>query len=140
MKEKKGKNNFKRLNASRTPSERKEAAKKAGKASGEARRKRVSIREDAIAILQAVVKKPELVAALKQLGINDESPTIQRAILAGQVVSAIKGNTKAAIYIRDTCGEKPVDRIEQVGEMPNIQIGVIPSKYIPKPNTEELES
>ena len=124
--------NFSRLNASRTPGERKEAARKAGKASGKARRERVSMREDAIAILSAIVKRPELVAALKQLGIADESPTIQRAILAGQAIAASKGNTHAAEYIRDTCGEKLVDRIEQMGEMPIIAIGEIPEKFIPK--------
>ena len=124
--------NFSMLNAARTPRERKEAARKAGKASGKARRERVSMREDAIAILSAIVKRPELVAALKELGLADKSPTIQRAILAGQAIAAIKGNTHAAEYIRDTCGEKPVDRIEQMGEMPIIAIGEIPEKFIPK--------
>lgn len=123
-------NNFASLNARRTPQERSAAAKRAGLASGKARRKRQSMREDALAILSAVVAKKELINALEQLGILDASPTIRKAILAGQVISAIKGNTRAAEFIRDTCGEKPVERIEQIGEMPDIRIGIIPDKFI----------
>lgn len=123
-------NNFASLNARRTPQERSAAAKRAGLASGKARRKRQSMREDALAILGAVVAKKELINALEQLGILDASPTIRKAILAGQVISAIKGNTRAAEFIRDTCGEKPVERIEQIGEMPDIRIGIIPDKFI----------
>ena len=123
-------NNFASLNARRTPQERSAAAKRAGLASGKARRKRQSMREDALAILGAVVAKKELINALEQFGILDASPTIRKAILAGQVISAIKGNTRAAEFIRDTCGEKPVERIEQIGEMPDIRIGIIPDKFI----------
>ena len=133
--------NFPKLNASRTPAERRAAAKKAGKASGEARRRRATMRDDAIAILSAVVNRPSLIEALNQLGIADKNPTIQRAILAGQAIAAIKGNTHAAEYIRDTCGEKPVERIEQMGEMPVICIGEIPEKYLPKENqTGEIDN
>lgn len=126
MIEKQGKSNIGELNAKRTREQRIEAARKAGKASAAARQARVTMREDAIAILAAVVKKPELIEGLKKLGIEDASPTIQRAILAGQAISAIKGNTKAAEYLRDTCGEKPADRIIDDTPQPPITFGFLP--------------
>lgn len=126
MSEETNQNNIARLNAQRTREQRAEAARKAGKASAAKRQARVTMREDAIAILSAIVKKPELVQGLKQLGIDDSSPTIQRAILAGQAISAIKGNTKAAEYLRDTCGEKPADRIIDDTPPPSITLGFLP--------------
>lgn len=126
MSEQQGKSNIGALNAQRTREQRIEAARKAGKASAAARQARVTMREDAIAILSAVVKKPELIDGLKKLGIEDSSPTIQRAILAGQAISAIKGNTKAAEYLRDTCGEKPADRIIDDTPPPPITFGFLP--------------
>lgn len=38
--------------------------------------------------------------------------TRQDAIMTGMSVQAIKGNVRAATFIRDTIGEKPADKIE----------------------------
>ena len=80
------------LNSERTPSERRELASKAGKASGEARRRRKTLREELLLML--------------------EDPDIQQSITAALLRNAIDGDNKAYEIIRDTIGEKPKDVID----------------------------
>ena len=92
---------------------REEAAKngqKGGIASGEARRARRSLRA-------------ELEALLSQNTIDKKTGkptdgTVQEAITAALVQKALKGNTKAYEIIRDTIGEKPVERfsLEEISQ------------------------
>ena len=79
-------------NNERTPSERRENARKAGKASGEARRKRKTLREELLALL--------------------ETKQYQEKISLAMLEKASKGDTKAFEVIRDTIGEKPSDKLE----------------------------
>lgn len=79
-------------NNERTPSERRENARKAGKASGEARRKRKTLREELIALL--------------------ETKQYQEKISLAMLEKASNGDTKAFEVIRDTIGEKPSDKLE----------------------------
>ena len=92
---------------------REEAAKngqKGGIASGEARRARRSLRA-------------ELEALLSQNTIDKKTGkptdgTVQEAITAALVQKALKGNPKAYEIIRDTIGEKPVERfsLEEISQ------------------------
>lgn len=80
-----------------TPTERRENASKAGKASGEARRKRKTLREELLALLS--------------------DGDIQERMSLALINEAIEGNnagsvTKAFETIRDTIGEKPIDKTE----------------------------
>ena len=79
-------------NNERTPSERRENARKAGKASGEARRKRKTLREELLALL--------------------ETKQYQEKISLAMLEKASRGDTKAFEVIRDTIGEKPSDKLE----------------------------
>ena len=79
-------------NNERTPRERRENARKAGKASGEARRKRKTLREELIALL--------------------ETKQYQEKISLAMLEKASNGDTKAFEVIRDTIGEKPSDKLE----------------------------
>ena len=97
-------------NEARTPEERRENARAAGIASGEARRARKSLRAE----LEALLSQKTID---KKTGKPTDS-TVQEAITAALVAKAMKGNTKAFEIIRDTIGEKPVERfsLEEISQ------------------------
>ena len=78
--------------ADRTTEERREIAIKGGIASGEARRARKTFRDELITLL--------------------ENGNTQEKISVALIQQALDGNTKAFEVIRDTVGEKPVDKLE----------------------------
>lgn len=82
-------------NSARTPSERRANASKAGKASGEARRKRKALKE----LLEE--------ALMMETKTGNNAIDITNAIIK----KAKKGNVKAYEVIRDTIGEKPTEKI-----------------------------
>lgn len=86
-------------NKETTPSERRENARKAGVASGEARRARKTLKETLLLMLEEGNTQNDITLALLQKALN--------------------GDTKAYEVIRDTVGEKPTDKIEQSGELNN---------------------
>lgn len=77
-----------------------EEAKKGGIASGEARRRRRDIR----LALEALLEK-----TYKDRAGNELSGA--EIIALKQMEKALKGDTKAFEIVRDTCGQKPVDKI-----------------------------
>ena len=80
-----------------TPNERRENASKAGKASGAARRARKTLKEELLALLSDGDIQERLSLALIDEALNGNK--------AGSV-------TKAFEVIRDTIGERPVDRVQ----------------------------
>jgi hypothetical protein len=76
----------------RTEKEQREIAKKGGIASGEARRKRKTLKEELLSLLE----------------INDNNNKMSLAVLE----KALKGDIQAFTTIRDTIGEKPKDEID----------------------------
>ena len=78
-------------NSERTPNELREMARNGGLASGEARRKRKTLKEELLLMLA-------------------EGETQQSVTLA-LIEKAMSGDTKAFEVIRDTIGEKPVDKV-----------------------------
>ena len=79
---------------SRTTEEQREIARKGGKASGEARRKRKTLREELLALLS--------------------DGDTQNRVSVALIEAALDGNVKAFETLRDTIGEKPVEKVEQV--------------------------
>jgi hypothetical protein len=84
-----------KANSERTPKERKELAQKAGKKSGEARREKKLLKEELMLLLAQGKTQEKISLAL--------------------IEEAIKGNVKAFEVIRDTIGEKPVNKQEIEG-------------------------
>ncbi len=78
-------------NSERTPSELREMARNGGLASGEARRKRKTLKEELLLMLS-------------------EGET-QQSVTIALIEKAMSGDTKAFEVIRDTIGEKPVDKV-----------------------------
>lgn len=98
-------------NNSLTPEERKARAIKAAKASAEARKKKKQMR-DAFDILLKKKPTPEQQVVLQKMGIDPSDSDNRMVIAVSMLQQAIGGNVKAAEFIRDTIGEKPVERVE----------------------------
>lgn len=91
-----------------TAEERKQAALRAGKASGEVRRRHRLFRDILKEILSAPLEtEDEAYAALRKLGM--ESPRQEDAILLATAQKAASGDIEAVRFLRDTLGEKPTD-------------------------------
>ena len=94
----------------RTGEQQVETARRGGIASGEARRRKKTMRETAKMLLDMEIPDAakELKAKLKVMGISEEDFTYQSAVMVGILNQAMKGNTKAAAFLRDTVGENPL--------------------------------
>ena len=47
------------------------------------------------------------------MGISEEDFTYQTAVMVGVINQAMKGNTKAAAFLRDTVGENPAHELRE---------------------------
>ena len=94
--------NIKDANSERTPRERRELAIKAGKASGEARRRKADFRRNLNLLLTAKIDNPDWTPVLEALGIES---TLENAMLAAQIKEAMEGNTKAAYFVAQYAGQ-----------------------------------
>lgn len=88
-------------NDQRTPTERRENARKAGKASGESRRRRKAMREAFDELLSREFTDKE--------GNTTDGVT---ALVTRVYQKALKGDMRAVQFIRDTVGEMPVQHVE----------------------------
>lgn len=84
----------------RSKDEVKRIASKGGKRSGESRRKRKQLREELLALLSA--------------------GNTQKNISLALIDQALNGNVKAFETIRDTIGEKPVEKVVMSEVDPNV--------------------
>ena len=98
----------------KTGSEQVEIARLGGFASGEAKRKRKTIREELEFLLAQQLKNKK-----------GKYISTREAISTAMIGQAIKGNVKAFIAIRDTIGENPTDKHEVTGAfniMPSVEV------------------
>lgn len=105
----------------RTPSteEAREIGRKGGLASGEARRKRKTMREQAELLLSLAVKNPKLKKAMSELGIDEDEQNNQMAMIIAVMNKAItKGDIQAFNSLQATIGEKPIEKVEHSGSIP----------------------
>lgn len=90
-------------NSKRTPEELREITRKGGIASGKARREKKELK----AIVEALFERMyETEGGEKISGAE--------AITVKQMEKALKGDTKAFEVLRDTAGQKPVEKVEQI--------------------------
>lgn len=90
----------------RTKEEVKQIASRGGINSGKARRKKKAMREAAQMVLG--LKSPEAVKKkLKELGVKSEDTINQTAMLIAVLNRAMRGDVRAAEFMRDTAGENP---------------------------------
>lgn len=90
----------------------KEEQSAGGKASVKARRRRKLLKEIIEMVGQLPVTDGENRAKLKALGIEDDEMTNDVLIVAALYGKAIDGDVSAFNSLRDTGGQKPVDKVE----------------------------
>jgi hypothetical protein len=97
-----GYENIRDANNKRTPEERRELAKKAGKASGQARRRKADFRKTLNLLLTAEIDNEEWKPVLESLGVEC---TLESALLMAQIKMALAGDTQAAKFVAQYSGQ-----------------------------------
>lgn len=103
-------------NEDRTPEERRRNARKAGKASAEARRRKRDMRETFRDLLDMPLKEGDLDEVTALAGANRKNVTVGEAIALIMANKAIKGDVKAAEFVRDTSGQRPTSSVQVTAE------------------------
>ena len=105
-----------------TGAEQVETATKGGIASGKARRERKAMK-DTLATLLSMPLKDGMSVDIGDIqsiaSLNGKNITVQEAIMLAQIKKAVKGDTKAAEFVRDSSGNKLKEGIEISGEINN---------------------
>ena len=84
-----------------------------GKASGESRRRKRSLKEAADLFLSLPVTDAKTFNAMAKAGVNPEETDYQMAVIVGLTMKAIKGDAKAAKTVIDLLGESATDNQPQ---------------------------
>lgn len=98
----------------RTADERQELARIAGKASGEARRRKADFRKTLNQLLTTKIDHKEWTPILESLGID---PTLESAMNMKMIMEALAGNVQAAKFVAQYAGQsgksEPDEREQQ---------------------------
>lgn len=97
-----GYENIRDANDNRTPVERRELAKKAGQASGKARRRKANFQKTLNMLLTAEIDSEEWAPVLESLGVEC---TLESALLMAQIKMALEGDTQAAKFVAQYSGQ-----------------------------------
>ena len=97
-----GYENIRDANNNRTPEERRELAKIAGKASGKARRRKANFQKTLNLLLTAEIDNKEWKPVLESLGVEC---TLGSALLMAQIKAALDGDTQAAKFVAQYSGQ-----------------------------------
>ena len=101
--------------ANMTPEERRENGRKGGIASGEAKRAKKAMRERLEILLDLPMKsgKGTDIENIKNFAaLKGKNITVQDAVMIAQLQKALRGDTNAALFVRDTSGQNPTAKIE----------------------------
>lgn len=104
--------NLLRPKRDQTAKERRESARRAGKASAKARRERKEMRETFRNILDMPLKPGDLEEIQTFQGANRLNVTVGEAIALVMASKAVKGDVKAAEFVRDTSGQRPTSQVQ----------------------------
>lgn len=117
-----------------------EEAKKGGIASGEARRKKKTLRE-LVELFGELGVNPDTRKLMKQLGIPEDLMTRKMQPVVALFNKANKGDVSAFNAIRDIIGEKPVDETKLTGALDtSIQIGFVETGIEPVSSESEVDA
>lgn len=104
----------------------KEEAKRLGRIGGlksaEVRKQKKTMQEIAKYILNMSIQQGEKhsIEDIQNLAeVKGKNISVDEAILLKQVEKALKGDLSSATFIRDTAGQKPIEKIEHSGELDN---------------------
>lgn len=110
-----------------------ESGKKGGIASAKAKREKKAMKDTLATLLSMSLKKGAAadIESIKSIAsLSGKNITVQEAIMLAQIQKAVKGDTRAAEFVRDSSGNKLKDGIEISGGPENPFAGL---------TTEELK-
>lgn len=110
------------LNPVRSEGEAREKGRNGGIASGKVRREKKAMKDTLAALLSMPLKsgKATDIEMIKNLAsVKGKNITVQEAIMLAQIQKAMKGDTRAAEFVRDSSGNKLKEGIEISGEVNN---------------------
>lgn len=110
-------------NTERTPSERRKIAQKAGKASGEARRKRKTLKDNMELLLNLPVSDVKSYNAVAKMYVDVEDIDNSMLLTLGLFKKAAAGDVAAYKEIRDLIGEEATQNNEAVIIIDDIENG-----------------
>lgn len=94
-----------------TPSQRRESARKAGIASAEARKAKKTMRETLQELLSLPLGKGDIEVITNFADAKGKNLSAEQAMCIAMIKEALKGNVKAATFVRDTSGNKLTDDV-----------------------------
>lgn len=106
----------------RTKEEQRKIARSGGIASGKARREKKMMKETLEILLSMQMKSGQAtdIEAIKSFAtLKGKNITVQDAVSIAMLQKAMKGNVRAAEWVRDTAGQKPVENVVMAGEVNN---------------------
>ncbi len=110
----------------RTKEEQRAIAKMGGIASGKARREKKMFRETLESLLSMPMRngKCQDIDEIRSFAsVKGKNISVQDAVLIAQIQKAMKGDTKAAEFIRDTSGQSITNKVDVTGALPVIFSG-----------------
>lgn len=110
----------------RSKDEVREIAAKGGRNSGESRRKRKAMRESLEILLGMPLKSGEaceIEDVQSYAELNGQNITVEQAMIIAQIKKAIKGDTQAMAFLRDTSGQAPNQKVDITGAVPVVISG-----------------
>ena len=96
----------------RNTEEARERGRIGGIKSGDARRKRRKLKDPLSTLLTLPPGISDQIDLLMALGIAENDCNNQTLIAIAMIQAAAAGDVKAATWVRDTVGEKPLDKVE----------------------------
>lgn len=103
-----------------SPEQRREMGRKGGIASGEAKRQKKAMRERLEILLDLPMKSGkgvDIETIKNYAALKGKNITVQDAMMIAQIQKALKGDTNAAAFVRDTAGQNPTQKIEAEVDM-----------------------
>lgn len=101
-----------KLNSKRTKAELSAMGKKGAAKAKETKKRRREIRETLLDLLSMSMKPGKLSEASTISGLTGKNVTAGEAIALAMLTQALEGNVRAAEFIRDSSGQKPVQQME----------------------------
>ena len=113
-------------NSARTPKERREIARKAGIASGEARRRKKTCRDFFMQLREMPVNDEKLIAAMKRAGFtNNDDLTYGAAMAMQTMIKAMKGNSQMMRLAYEMMGENQTQGVVVNSAPPEINVNFV---------------
>lgn len=113
--------NEQNLNPVRTKSEASNRGRNGGIASGKARREKKMMKETLEILLSMQMKSGQAtdIETIRSFAtLKGKNITVQDAVSIAMLQKAMKGNVRAAEWVRDTAGQKPVENMNMNMNLP----------------------